>query len=238
MNKTRRTLVTTLPLLPLVGLPGCGGGGDDHATDAGGQGEQAAAVGTAGGYGLKVASTRVYNGYLSWTTYTPDTIWTDYTDLVYITPASSMPNDPVALCNGCVTVATNNQGAVTDKVLYFMMTEEIRGQRRAVVLKFRPDRSVALQGQSFDLSKLPAGDASVVVNDATGGHYEYALNTGKVKIQTWDDNAATATLLFTSVVGWPLPTATVPGNRAGAPLSLSGTLFSRFRTEKAGWMMA
>lgn len=236
MNKTRRTIVTTAPLLPLVGLAGCGGGTD--APPAADGRAQAMATGTVNGYGLKVAkSLTVYNGGLSWTTYNADTIWTDYSDLNYITPAATMPGDTMALCNGCVTgpKAANGSIPTAGATFFLLMTEEVRGYRRAVSLKLKLGATPL--NQTFDLAALPAGDASVVVNNASGNHYEYFLNSGTVKIQAWNATAGSAVLRFTSVRGWPAATTIVPGNRAGAPLALSGDLFSNFRSEDATWMV-
>ena len=202
MNNTRRKIVTTVPLLPLVGLAACGGGSDVASTNGDAGRAQAMAAGTVNGYGLKVAPRlTVYEGGLTWSTYSADTIWTDYSDLAYLTPASTMPGDTMALCNGCLNGTT----------LFLIMTEEIRGYRRAVSLKLKIDP--AQKNPSFDLSKLAAGDASVVVNSASGSHYEYFLTKGTVSLVTWDTTAKRAVVRFSSVQGWPAPKGTVPGDR-------------------------
>jgi len=227
MNNTRRKIVTAVPLLPLVGLAACGGGSEVASTDGDTGRAQAMAAGTVNGYGLKVAPRlTVYEGSLTWSTYNADKIWTDFADLAYITPASTMPGDTMALCNGCFNGST----------LFLIMTEEIRGYRRAVSLKFNLGTTAPL-GQSFDLSKLAAGDASIVVNSAAGAHYEYFLTKGTVKIVTWDTAAKRAVVRFSSVQGWPASKSIVPGNSAGAPMALSGDLFSTFLVENATWMV-
>lgn len=237
MNNTRRKIVTTVPLLPLVGLAACGGGSDVASTNGDAGRAQAMAAGTVNGYGLKVAkSLTLYTGILEWTTYYADTIWTDSPELNYIVPASTMPGDTMALCNGCLTgPKVNGAIATSGATLFLLMTEEVSGYRRAVSLKLKLGGTPL--NQSFDLSTLAAGDASVVVNNAKGDHYEYFLSSGTVKITTWDATANRVVLSFNSVRGTPAPTSVVPLNRAGSPMALSGSLFSNFRSEDATWMV-
>ena len=237
MNNTRRKIVTTVPLLPLVGLAACGGGSDVASTNGDAGRAQAMAAGTVNGYGLKVAkSLTLYTGILEWTTYYADTIWTDSPELNYIVPASTMPGDTVALCNGCLTgPKVNGAIATSGATLFLLMTEEVSGYRRAVSLKLKLGGTPL--NPSFDLSKLAAGDASVVVNSASGSHYEYFLTKGTVSLVTWDTTAKRAVVRFSSVQGWPAPKGTVPGNSAGSPMALSGDLFSTFLVENATWMV-